>query len=63
LLSSIHSARYYLVSVRVQGENPDIFQYQIVQVPNWPMTLIRMLFYQCVEVLAISAPELEEVAA
>lgn len=63
VIALIDSLRPLLASVPLQGENPDIFQYQIVQVPNTPMTLARMHFYQGVEVLAVSAPGLEEVAA
>jgi hypothetical protein len=61
VLALIDSVRPLLACVLLQGENPDIFQYQIFQVPGNPVTLIRMLFYQGAEVLAISAPELEEI--
>jgi hypothetical protein len=54
--------RPLLSSAPLLGENPDIFQYQIVQVPHPPMTVIRMLFYQGAEVLALIGPGFEEVA-
>lgn len=61
VIALVGSLRPLLAATPLQGENPDIFQYQITQVPHTQMTLTRMLFYQGVEVLAISAPGLEEV--
>lgn len=58
----VDSVRPLLADAPLKGANPEIFQFQVVQIPDNPITLIRMLFYQGVEVIAISAPGLEEVA-
>ncbi|MGD9713916.1 MAG: hypothetical protein AB7V46_17940, partial [Thermomicrobiales bacterium] len=58
----IDLVRLVLGSAPLLGENPDIFQYEMVQVPHAPMTVIRMLFYQGVEVLALIGPEFHEVS-
>ncbi len=57
----IDAVRPLLASAPLKGENPDIFQYQIVQVPHTPLTVIRMLFYQGAEVLALISLGLQEV--
>src|SRR5579864_8740399 len=50
VIELVESLRQLLTSTALQGANPDIFQYQITKVPHTPMTFIRMLFYQGVEV-------------
>lgn len=55
--------RPYLGSAAPQGENPAIFNYQantVVDETGASMTVIRMVFYEGVEVFALSAPGLEE---
>jgi hypothetical protein len=58
----INTVRPLLSTAPLLGENPDIFQYQIMQVPQTPITIIRMLFYQGAEVFALIGPSLEEEA-
>jgi hypothetical protein len=55
----IDLVRPVFAAVLLHGDNPAIFQYQVAQLPG-ETTVFKLLFYQGVEVLAISSPGLEE---
>lgn len=55
---AIH-ARILFKDVKPKGEHPEVFQYQLHAEPDKDSLLIRMLFYEGVEILAVSYPRLK----